>query len=160
MALQTRYTAMHVNIFTPCDSPGSVLTGADAEQFRVDFHRPTLLITKCIADRRSSRTSWCSPTGPRQNQKTFYVGYLLLSLFGLLHNLAFVSVQWLPRRFSWLSDSQVDPDRLTNRAIIGGNVSLVKTKRNQFHPTPGTPVGFGGPHLQGLAAMYRPVSTR
>ena len=102
------------------------------------------LITKCIADRSSSRTSWCSPTGPRQNQKTFYVGYLLLSLFGLLHNLAFVSVQWLPRRFSWLSDSQVDPDRLSNRAIIGGNVSLVKTKRNQFHPTQGTPVGFGG----------------
>ena len=97
--------------------------------------RPVLL---CTADRSSYLDHWCSPTGLDRIKRLFTWDTSCGLVVGLWDNLAaFVSVQWLPQGFSWISDSKVEPTSLTNRAIIGG---IIFSGQNKEHPTTPIPV--------------------
>ena len=81
---------------------------------------------------------WCSPTGLDRIKRLFTWDTSCGLVVGLWDNLAaFVSVQWLPQGFSWISDSKVEPTSLTNRAIIGG---IIFSGQNKEHPTTPIPV--------------------
>ena len=81
---------------------------------------------------------WCSPTGLDRIKRLFTWDTSCGLVVGLWDNLtAFVSVQWLPQGFSWISDSKVVSTSLTNRAIIGG---IVFSGQNKEHPTTPIPV--------------------
>ena len=111
----------------------------------------------CTADRSSYLDHWCSPTGLDRIKRLFTWDTSCGLVVGLWDNLAaFVSVQWLPQGFSWISDSKVEPTSLTNRAIIGG---IVFSGQNKEHPTTPIPVPlcFGGPYHR---ALGHPVLSR
>ena len=81
---------------------------------------------------------WCSPTGLDRIKRLFTWDTSCGLVVGLWDNLAaFVSVQWLPQGFSWISDGKVEPTSLTNRAIIGG---IIFSGQNKEHPTTPIPV--------------------
>ena len=92
----------------------------------------------CTADRSSYLDHWRSPTGLDRIKRLFTWDTSCGLVVGLWDNLAtFVSVQWLPQGFSWISDSKVEPTSLTNRAIIGG---IIFSGQNKEHPTTPIPV--------------------
>ena len=92
----------------------------------------------CTADHSSYLDHWCSPTGLDRIKRLFTWDTSCGLVVGLWDNLAaFVSVQWLPQGFSWISDSKVEPTSLTNRAIIGG---IIFSGQNKEHPTTPIPV--------------------
>ena len=94
--------------------------------------------SSCTADHSSYLDHWCSPTGLDRIKRLFTWDTSCGLVVGLWDNLAaFVSVQWLPQGFSWISDSKVEPTSLTNRAIIGG---IVFSGQNKEHPTTPIPV--------------------
>ena len=95
-------------------------------------------ILLCTADYSSYLDHWCSPTGLDRIKRLFTWDTSCGLVVGLWDNLAaFVSVQWLPQGFSWISDSKVEPTSLTNRAIIGG---IIFSGQNKEHPTTPIPV--------------------
>ena len=110
----------------------------------------------CTADHSSYLDHWCSPTGLDRIKRLFTWDTSCGLVVGLWDNLAaFVSVQWLPQGFSWISDSKVEPTSLTNRAIIGG---IIFSGQNKEHPTTPIPVPpwLGGDHIIGpYDALYR-----
>ena len=92
----------------------------------------------CTADHSSYLDHWCSPTGLDRIKRLFTWDTSCGLVVGLWDNLAaFVSVQWLPQGFSWISDGKVEPTSLTNRAIIGG---IIFSGQNKEHPTTPIPV--------------------
>ena len=92
----------------------------------------------CTADLSFYLDHWCSPTGLDRIKRLFTWDTSCGLVVGLWDNLAaFVSVQWLPQGFSWISDSKVEPTSLTNRAVIGG---IVFSGQNKEHPTTPIPV--------------------
>ena len=112
----------------------------------------------CTADHSSYLDHWCSPTGLDRIKRLFTWDTSCGLVVGLWDNLAaFVSVQWLPQGFSWISDGKVEPTSLTNRAIIGG---IIFSGQNKEHPTTPIPVlyprGFGGPYHR---TLRRPVAS-
>ena len=94
--------------------------------------------SSCTADHSSYLDHWCSPTGLDRIKRLFTWDTSCGLVVGLWDNLAaFVSVQWLPQGFSWISDGKVEPTSLTNRAIIGG---IIFSGQNKEHPTTPIPV--------------------
>ena len=109
-------------------SPTAVLT-------YLGWSRP---VPSCTADHSFYLDHWCSPTGLDRIKRLFTWDTSCGLVVGLWDNLAaFVSVQWLPQGFSWISDGKVEPTSLTNRAIIGG---IIFSGQNKEHPTTPIPV--------------------
>ena len=95
-------------------------------------------VPSCTADHSFYLDHWCSPTGLDRIKRLFTWDTSCGLVVGLWDNLAaFVSVQWLPQGFSWISDGKVEPTSLTNRAIIGG---IIFSGQNKEHPTTPIPV--------------------
>ena len=122
--------------------PGNVLVGGRVRYWPTFGSRDRFL--SCTADHSSYLDHWCSPTGLDRIKRLFTWDTSCGLVVGLWDNLAaFVSVQWLPQGFSWISDSKVEPTSLTNRAIIGG---IIFSGQNKEHPTTPIPVP---PRLRG-----------
>ena len=147
-----RKAVVRVDLLCSTGSPPACWSGAGCGRglpwvISTDF-------SSCTADHSSYLDHWCSPTGLDRIKRLFTWDTSCGLVVGLWDNLAaFVSVQWLPQGFSWISDSKVEPTSLTNRAIIGG---IIFSGQNKEHPTTPIPVP---PWLWG-GTLERPVSSR
>ena len=130
-----RYGPRFRRLFFPFGPRRRACLGSGAVLAYLWWPIPILL---CTADRSFYLDHWCSPTGIDRIKRLFTWDTSCGLVVGLWDNLAaFVSVQWLPQGFSWISDSNVEPTSLTNRAIIGG---IIFSGQNKEHPTTPIPV--------------------
>ena len=130
-----RKAVVRVDLLCSTGSPPACWSGAGCgRDFPWDLDR----VPSCTADHSSYLDHWCSPTGLDRIKRLFTWDTSCGLVVGLWDNLAaFVSVQWLPQGFSWISDGKVEPTSLTNRAIIGG---IIFSGQNKEHPTTPIPV--------------------